>query len=128
MKEEFEDYYSDSIFKFESMLKTNDFLFFDSDEFEEIIVYYLEIGNVSLAKKAISMATEQYPNSVTLVLLQIELLLFNNELDESEKLIEKISLIDPLNTDILIQQAKILSKRKNHQQAIDLLIKMILFF
>jgi tetratricopeptide (TPR) repeat protein len=124
MKEEFEDYYSDSIFKFESMLKTNDFLFFDSDEFEEIIVYYLEIGNVSLAKKAISMATEQYPNSVTLVLLQIELLLFNNELDESEKLIEKISLIDPLNTDILIQQAKILSKRKNHQQAIDLLIKV----
>ena len=93
MKEEFEDYYSDSIFKFESMLKTNDFLFFDSDEFEEIIVYYLEIGNVSLAKKAISMATEQYPNSVTLVLLQIELLLFNNELDESEKLIEKLSIL-----------------------------------
>ena len=124
MEEEFEDFNNDSIYKFESMLKTNGFLFFDSDEFEEIIVYYLEIGNVSLAKKAISMATEQYPNSVTLVLLQIELLLFNNELDESEKLIEKISLIDPLNTDILIQQAKILSKRKNHQQAIELLIKV----
>ena len=30
MKEEFEDYYNDSICKFESMLKTNSFMFFDS--------------------------------------------------------------------------------------------------
>lgn len=124
MKEEFENFNNDSIYKFESMLKTNGFLFFDSDEFEEIIVYYLEIGNVSLAKKAIAMATEQYPNSIALVLLKIELLLFNNELDKAEKLIQKISLIDPLNTDLLIQQAKILSKRKNHQEAINLLIKI----
>tara|TARA_B110000240_G_scaffold151522_1_gene167899 strand:+ start:4583 stop:5962 length:1380 start_codon:yes stop_codon:yes gene_type:complete len=124
MEEEFEDFNNDSIYKFESMLKTNGFLFFDSDEFEEIIVYYLEIGNVSLAKKAIAMATEQYPNSIALVLLKIELLLFNNELDKAEKLIQKISLIDPLNTDLLIQQAKILSKRKNHQEAINLLIKI----
>ena len=101
MKEEFEDYYSDSIFKFESMLKTNDFLFFDSDEFEEIIVYYIETGNMSLAKKAIAMATEQYPNSTALALLNIEVLIFDNELKEAEKIIFEISAIDPINTDNL---------------------------
>ena len=39
MKEEFEDFDNHSISKFESMLKTNSFLFFDSNEYEEIIVY-----------------------------------------------------------------------------------------
>ena len=43
MKEEFDDFQNHSISKFESMLKTNSFLFFDSNEFEEIIIYYLDI-------------------------------------------------------------------------------------
>ena len=124
MKEEFDDYYNESIDKFESMLKTNGFLFFDSDEFEEIIVYYLEIGNVSLAKKALAMATDQYPNSIALILLKIELLLFNNDLDQAEKLIEKISEIEPLNTEMFIQKAKILSKKKKHKESIKILIKI----
>ena len=124
MKEEFDDYYNESIYKFESMLKTNGFLFFDSDEFEEIIIYYLDIGNVSLAKKAIAMATNQYPNSIALILLKIELLLLNNDLDQANKLIEKISEIEPLNTEMFIQKAKILSKKKKHQEAINILIKI----
>ena len=45
-----------SVNKFESMLKTNSFLFFDSNEFEEIIMYYLDTGNIPLAKKAGKLA------------------------------------------------------------------------
>jgi len=41
-----------SISKFESMLKTNDVLFFDSNEFEYIIFHYLETGKFALAKKS----------------------------------------------------------------------------
>ena len=37
--------------KFESMLKTNNVLFFDSEEFENIIHHYLNQGKVALAKK-----------------------------------------------------------------------------
>ena len=61
MEEEFGNFQNHSISKFESMLKTNSFLFFDSNEYEEIIVYYIEIGNIFLAKKAISLASKQYP-------------------------------------------------------------------
>ena len=43
-----------SISKFESMLKTNSLLFFDSEEFENIIHHYLNNGKVALAKKAIT--------------------------------------------------------------------------
>ena len=49
MSEDFQDFFSNSILKFESMLKSNKFLFFDVDEFESIIIYYLESGNTSLA-------------------------------------------------------------------------------
>ena len=61
MEEEFDDFQSHSISKFESMLKTNSFLFFDSNEFEEIIVYYLETGNISLAKKSYFLGFETIP-------------------------------------------------------------------
>ena len=112
MEEEFNGFENHSISKFESMLKTNSFLFFDSNEFEEIIVYYLELGNVSLAKKAISLALEQYPKSITLSLLNIETLLLNNEVEKAERIALEIYEIDPFNPDILIQKAKIYSKKK----------------
>ena len=121
MEEEFNDFENHSISKFESMLKTNSFLFFVSYEFEEIIVYYLELGNVSLAKKAISLALEQYPKSTTLSLLHIETLLLNNEVEKAERIALEIYEIDPFNPDILIQKAKIYSKKKNHTKAIELL-------
>ena len=44
-----------SLSRFESMLKTNDVLFFDSNEFEKIIHHYLEIGKINLAKKAVKL-------------------------------------------------------------------------
>ena len=121
MEEEFGNFQNHSISKFESMLKTNSFLFFDSNEYEEIIVYYIEIGNIFLAKKAISLASKQYPDSTILSLLHIEVLLLNNEVVKAEQIALKIYEIDPLNPEILIQKAKIYSKKKNHVKAIELL-------
>ena len=121
MEEEFGNFQNHSISKFESMLKTNSFLFFDSNEYEEIIVYYIEIGNIFLAKKAISLALKQYPDSTILSLLYIEVLLLNNEVVKAEQIALKIYEIDPLNPEILIQKAKIYSKKKNHIKAIELL-------
>jgi hypothetical protein len=50
---QFDDQQNLSLTKFESMLKTNHILFFDSNEFESIIHHYLENGKMALAKKAI---------------------------------------------------------------------------
>ena len=44
--------------RFESMLKTNHVLFFDSEEFENIIHHYLNQGKIALAKKAIKMGLQ----------------------------------------------------------------------
>jgi len=121
MKEEFDNFKNHSISKFESMLKTNSFLFFDSNEFEEIIIYYLDTGNISLAKKASSLALKQYPKSTSLSILQIEIFLLNNEIEKAEKIAHTIYATDPLSPEILIQKSKIYSKKKNHLKAIKIL-------
>ena len=56
-----------SLDKFESMLKTNDVLFFDADEFENIISHYLEMGKIGLAKRAIKLGLSQHPSSICLL-------------------------------------------------------------
>ena len=67
--------------KFESMLKTNNVLFFDSEEFENIIHHYLNQGKVALAKKAIKLGLEQHPTSINLRLFKVEVYIFENQLD-----------------------------------------------
>lgn len=124
MKDNFQDFFSDSILKFESMIKSNQFLFFDTDEFESIIIYYLESGNSSMANKAIKMAIDQYPNNTSILLLKVETLIFENKIEEAEKIINILFEIDKNNSEIIIQKSRILSKRKKHSDSINLLKKI----
>ena len=74
-----EEDYNLSLSKFESMLKTNKVLFFDSEEFEEIILHYLDMGKTALAKKALKLALDQHPKSTGLKLVQVEILFAHEE-------------------------------------------------
>jgi len=116
-----EEDYNLSLSKFESMLKTNKVLFFDSEEFEEIILHYLDMGKASLAKKALKLALEQHPKSTGLKLVQVEMLVYEDKLDIAEKLLNELYAIEPHNEEIYIQKASIYSKRDNHEKAVELL-------
>ena len=116
-----EDDYNLSLSKFESMLKTNKVLFFDSEEFEEIILHYLDMGKASLAKKALKLALEQHPKSTGLKLVQVEMLVYEDKLDIAEKLLNELFAIEPHNEEIYIQKANIYSKRDDHEKAVSLL-------
>ncbi len=107
-----------SLSRFESMLKTNNVLFFDSDEFENIIHHYLNQGKVSLAKKAIKLGLEQHPTSTNLKLFKVEIYVFENKLKEANQLLDALYVLEPSNEEIYIQKANILSKDDKHQDAI----------
>jgi tetratricopeptide (TPR) repeat protein len=107
-----------SLTKFESMLKTNNIYFFDLDEFEKIIIHYLDFGKHALAKKAIKLGLEQHPESIDLRFLQVELYLFENEIDKAVFFLGKIEELEPNNDEVFIQKATINSKSGNHQEAI----------
>jgi tetratricopeptide (TPR) repeat protein len=122
-----EENYNISLSKFESMLKTNKVLFFDSEEFEEIILHYLDMGKTNLAKKALKLALDQHPKSTGLKLVQIEMLVFEDKLDIAEKMLNELYAIEPTNEEIYIQKANIYSKRDNHEKAVELLKEALLY-
>lgn len=110
-----------SVAKFESMLKTDDVYFFDAEDFEEIIHHYLNNGKISLAKKAIRMGLKQHPDSLEIRLLDVEVLVFENQFERAETLLDQLQQLDPQNEEIFIQRANIYSKQDNHTAAIELL-------
>ncbi|MDR9457818.1 MAG: tetratricopeptide repeat protein [Salegentibacter sp.] len=110
-----------SLTRFESMLKTNDVLFFDSNEFENIINYYLENGKIALAKKAIKLGLAQHPSSTNLKLFKVEILVFEDKLDLADGLLNELQDLESSNEEIYIQKAQIFSKRDEHLKAIQML-------
>lgn len=116
-----EEDYNLSLSKFESMLKTNKVFFFDSEEFEDIILHYLDMGKINLAKKALKLGLEQHPKSSGLKLVQVEMLIYEDKLDIAEKLLNELFALEPTNEEIYIQKANIYSKRDNHQKAVECL-------
>ena len=110
-----------SLSKFESMLKTNKVFFFDSEEFEDIILHYMDTGRLNLAKRALKLGLEQHPKSTGLKLVQVEMLVYEDKLDIAEKLLNELYAIEPTNEEIYIQKANICSKRDQHEKAVELL-------
>lgn len=111
-----------SLTRFESMLKTNDILFFDSSEFENIIHHYLENGKIALAKRAIKLGLEQHPTSINLRLFQVEILVIENKFSEANDILEMLHELEPTNEEVFIQKANVLSKQDEHEKAIDILL------
>ena len=107
--------------KCDSLLKTNKVFFFDSEEFEDIILHYLDSGKINLAKKALKLGLEQHPKSTGLKLVQVEILVFDDKLEQAERLLNDLYAIEPTNEEIYIQKANIYSKRDQHDKAVELL-------
>ena len=114
-----------SLFKFEQMLKTNQVLFFDAIEFENIIHHYIDFAQFSLAKKAVKMGMEQHPQNVDLMLLKSEILLFDGSFKEAEEILVEVERLSPDHEEIFLQRSNIFSKKKDHSKAIDLLHKAL---
>lgn len=110
-----------SLHKFENMLQTNDVLFFDADEFENIANHYIENGKMALARKAIKLGLEQHPTAVNLKLYKAEILIFENKFEPANELLTELHEYDPNNEEVYIQKANIYSKQDDHKKAISLL-------
>lgn len=110
-----------SIKKFETMLQSNEVGFFDSEEFEQIIDHYLELGKMTLARKAIQLGLSQHPSSMNIKLFKAEVLIFDNEFKKAHKLLNELHELQPHNAEIYIQKANIYSKTDSHNKAIKLL-------
>ena len=110
-----------AVSKFESMLKENNILFFDVDEFEEIVEYYVEYGRISKAKRALEIGLSQHPDASSLKLLNAEQLVFEDRLEEASEILNELLVLEPMNAEVHAQQANLYSKMNKHHRAIELL-------
>lgn len=73
-----------SIFlKFKNMIEEDQSYFFDSQEYEEIIEYYIEKGEFEIAQQACQFGREQYPFSVEILSQKSQLSILIQKVNES---------------------------------------------
>jgi tetratricopeptide (TPR) repeat protein len=111
--------------RFEQMISSNEVVFFDSVEFENIITYYLDTGRVGLAKRALKYALDQHPDTSSLLVLQADVFIFEEKYKEAEQLLIEILEIDPRNEEVYILMANVLSKKNKNEEAINCLLEAL---
>ncbi len=109
---------NDLIERFEQMLDNRENFYFDTEEFYEIIAYYLDVGDLPYAKKALDYALEMYPLSTEMQIKKLEYLLAMNRLKASSELINELKEVGANDVDYLICVARFWSLKENPKKAI----------
>ena len=109
------------ISRYETLLSEHKVGFFDSYQYEDIILYYFENAKYAKAKQAIDTALSQFPFVAALRLLQAEMLIYEDNLQQAGDILDEILHQGPYNAEIYVQRAHLYSKKNNHTKAIELL-------
>ena len=105
--------------KFEAMVENNDEFYFETEQYEEIITYYLEMGDISFADMATKYGLKIHPNSLDLKVKQFEVLLELEKYVEAKELMEELKESCMDNTDFLVCCAKYYSNLGNPRRSIE---------
>jgi tetratricopeptide (TPR) repeat protein len=105
--------------KFEDMVENNEEVYFDTEELEEIIIYYLEMGDISFAEMATNFALKLHPNSIEIKIKQLEVFLDLEDYKKAKELINNLKESAQENTDFLICCAKYYSNLGNPKKSIE---------
>ena len=101
---EFEEETLQAVQKFERMSKNNERCFFDVEEFESIIDYYIECNNSAKAFEAADLAAEQHPNSTSIQLRRANVFLDKGRAVEALSLLKKLENIEADNPELYISK------------------------
>ena len=118
---------NDLINRFEEMLEENERYYFDGEEFNEIIGYYLDVGDLPFAYKAIEYALQLHPGSVEMQVKVLEYMLEVDMLKEASELILELKDVMANEIDFIIAQAKFWSLKNQHRRSISFYKKALSF-
>ncbi len=100
------------------MVENNEQIYFDTEELEEIIIYYLELGDINYAEQAVNFGLNLHPNSPEIKTKKLEVLLELENYPEAKKIIEELQEYAMEDTDYLVCCAKYYSNLGNPKKAI----------
>lgn len=103
--------------RFEQMLKTNEQYFFDVEEFEEIIDYFLDNQSLGKAKKALDIALAQHPGSSLFLLKQARFFLLSSNTARALEVLDRLQRLDPVNHEVFLTRGSVYLKMDKHREA-----------
>lgn len=101
------------------MIENNDEFYFDTEEYIEIIIYYLELGDYSYAEMAVNHALNIHPNSLEIKTKQLEVFLELERYTKAKELIDELHHSSLEDTDFLVCCAKYYSNLGNPKKSIE---------
>lgn len=101
------------------MLENNNEIYFDTGELEDIIIYYLELGDITFAERAVTYGLKLHPNSPEILTKKLEVLLELENYSEAKKIIDELKEYSMEDTDFLVCCAKYYSNLGNPRKAIE---------
>lgn len=104
--------------RYESMVKNNQVLFFDVDEFEALSDYYFETGKIKDALNVVEMGNNQHPNCTSFTVRKAQYYTATDQLIAAEQEIEKLESLSPGSYDLFMARAAICTKKGFNQKAI----------
>ncbi|MCH8545929.1 MAG: tetratricopeptide repeat protein [Cryomorphaceae bacterium] len=110
--------YKKLIERFEEMVLRGEEYFFDVENFEDISDYYVQFGKDESALKSLNIGLKQHPFSTDLLIRRAQVHLDLSHLLLADQDLKAAENIDPDNADLLIARAEWLSKRGQHNKAI----------
>lgn len=115
-----EEFFENELAKrFEEMVENKDQVYFDTEELDEIIVHYLELGDISFAEKAVNFGLKLHPNSIEIKTKQLEVLLELENYVKARPIIDELRASCSENTDYLVCCAKYFSNLGNPRKSIE---------
>ena len=105
--------------KFEDMIENNEQFYFDTEEVEDIVIFYLEMGDINFAEMAVNYGLKLHPNSIELKVKQLEVFLELEKYVQARQLIEELKPSCSESTDFLVCCAKYYSNNGNPRKSIE---------
>ena len=121
--EEFFD--NELVQKFEEMVENNEELYFDTEEYEEIIIHYLELGDIAYAELACSYGLKLHPQSLELKTKKFEVLLELENHVQAKEIMDELRESSMESTDFLVCCAKYYSNLGNPRKSIEFCTKAL---
>lgn len=125
MEEDFNSLFGNSpkelINRYESMLARGDQYFFDVEEFQNLIDYYISERKNAQAFEVLDIAKKQHPSTSDLLIREAELLAQNERFTEALSAINSVEDYEPYNLEVYLTKASILSQNGKIKEAISTL-------
>jgi tetratricopeptide (TPR) repeat protein len=105
-----EDDFRQVLERYEDMVERKSSYFFDVEEFELIIDYYLDIRNFKKANEAVEIATKQHPGSGEIIIKHIQIFLETNQPSQAIDKLKEIPEWDMENAEIYLLRGTALAQ------------------